>query len=57
VEVVSEVTGAVSLRCDRGRVQTILHTGAKPLCAMVLASEVSLGLGYWLSGPTREAPA
>jgi BASS family bile acid:Na+ symporter len=35
--------------------KTILQTGTKPLLAMALAGEISLALGYWLSGPTRAA--
>jgi BASS family bile acid:Na+ symporter len=55
VEVISEATGAVSLAfVTIVEFKTILHTGAKPLLAMVLAGEISLLLGYWLSGPTRE---
>ena len=55
VEVVSEVTGAVSLAfVTMVEFKTILQIGAKPLLAMVLAGEISMGLGYWLSGPTRE---
>jgi BASS family bile acid:Na+ symporter len=56
VEVVSEAVGAVSLAfVTMVEFKTILQTGAKPLLAMVLAAEISLTLGYWLSGPTREA--
>ena len=55
VEVVSEFAGAVSLAfVTVVEFKTILQTGAKPLFAMVLAGEISLALGYWLSGPTRE---
>lgn len=54
VEIVSEAAGAVSLAfVTVVEFQTILHTGWKPLLAMLLVSEVALLLGYWLSGPTR----
>ncbi len=53
VEVVSEAAGTVSLAfVTVVEFQTILHTGWKPLLAMVMMSEVALLLGYALSGPT-----
>ena len=55
VEIFAEATGAISLTfVTVVEFETIMQTGAKPLLAMVLNGEISLLLGYWLSGPTRE---
>jgi len=54
VEVVSEITGAVSLAfVTVVEFKAILQTGWKPLLAMAIASEIGLVFGYALSGPTR----
>ena len=54
MEVVSEAIGAVSLAfVTVVEFETILHTGWKPLVAMVLGSEIALVLGWLSSGPTK----
>jgi len=55
MEIVAEATGAISLAfVTVVEFKTIMQTGTKPLLAMVLNGEISLLLGYWLSGPTCE---
>jgi bile acid:Na+ symporter, BASS family len=56
MEVLSEATGAVSLAFVTFiEFPTILATGWRPLLAMLLISELSLALGWWLGGPGRAA--
>jgi BASS family bile acid:Na+ symporter len=51
VEVVSEAIGALSLAfVTATEFSSILHTGWRPLLAMALVAELSLGLGYWIAG-------
>ncbi len=55
VEIVAEATGAISLAfVTVVEFKTIMQTGEKPLLAMLLNGEISLLLGYRLSGPTPE---
>src|SRR5437899_864496 len=54
VEILSEATGALSLTVvTLTQFGSILKTGWLPLLAMLISSEVTLALGYWLGGPER----
>ncbi len=54
VEVLSEATGALSLIVVTvGEYESILAIGWVPLLAMMIGSEASLALGYWLGGRAR----
>jgi len=56
VEVISEATGALSLIVVTvGEFESILAIGWVPLLAMVIGSEASLALGYWLGGRGRSS--
>jgi BASS family bile acid:Na+ symporter len=56
VEVLSEATGALSLIVVTvGEFASILAIGWLPLLAMLIGSEVSLALGYWLGGRGRSS--
>jgi BASS family bile acid:Na+ symporter len=55
-EIVSEAVGAISLTFVVFlEFRAVLATGWLPVLAMVLLSETSLLLGYWLGGPERTA--
>ena len=54
VEILSEATGALSLTVvTLAEFRSIMETGALPLLAMFLSSELSLALGYFLGGKER----
>jgi len=54
VEILSEATGALSLSVVTfTEFGSILKTGWLPLLAMLISSEVSFALGYWVGGPER----
>ena len=55
-EVLSEAIGSLSLIfVVTSEFQTILSTGWRPLVAILLVTEASLLMGYWLGGPDRAA--
>ena len=56
VEIVSEAAGAASLLfVTVSEFGSIVNLGWRSWVAMALVSEVSLGLGWFLGGPSREA--
>jgi len=56
VEIISEFTGAVSLAfVTITELRSVLAIGWRPLLAMALVCETSLGLGWMMGGPERNA--
>jgi len=56
VEVLAEATGALSLIVvTAGESESIIAIGWGPFLAMLIGSEVSLALGYWLGGKERSS--